>query len=89
MPDVDIARVNCGTHGRRAAAVVCCHLLEARDAIVGFIENCSDPDDLQAWCARCEAMFLTAGELTDDFRRFNDFRVVCDFCYIAIRERHA
>ena len=89
MPDADSAHVNCGTHGRRVAAVVCCHLLGARDQVVGFIENNSDPDDLQAWCERCEAMFLAEGGLTDDFRRFNDFRVVCDFCYAAIRERHA
>lgn len=89
MPDSNSARVNCDTHGRRVAAVVCCHLLAARDQIVGFIENSSAPDDLQAWCSRCETMFLAEGALTEAFRQFNDFRVVCDFCYAAIRERHA
>ena len=89
MSEDDRARVNCGTHGQRVAAVVCCHLLHARDEVVGCIENSADPDDLQAWCARCEAIFLAEGDLTDAFRRFNDFKVVCDFCYAAIRERHA
>ena len=33
--------VDCGPHGRRVAAVVCCHMIKANHA-VGFIENSSE-----------------------------------------------
>lgn len=81
--------VKCGTHGERTAAVVCCHHLAAKDEVVGFVENSADPEDLQAWCDACEQVFLTEGGLTENFRRFNDFRVVCDFCYASLRDRHS
>src|SRR5579859_4367265 len=51
------ATVDCGTHGTHPGAVVCRHLVEAKDRVVGFVENSSEPDDLQAWCDACEAMF--------------------------------
>jgi len=81
-------RVKCGTHGDRTPAVVCRHHLESRDEVVGFVENSADPDDLQAWCDACEQVFLAEDGLTETFRRFNDFRVVCDFCYASLRDRH-
>jgi hypothetical protein len=80
-------RFKCGTHGNRLAAVVCRHILEARDADVGFIENSSDPNDLQSWCNACEEMFLREGGLTTAFENFNDRKIICDFCYVALRER--
>lgn len=83
------SHVKCGTHGDRVAAVVCRHHLESKDQSVGFVENSADPDDLQAWCDACEQVFLAEGGLTETFRRFNDFRVVCDFCYAAMRDRHS
>src|SRR5688500_12557253 len=47
--------VDCAPHGKRVAAVVCCHMLQSREP-VGVIENSSDPNDLQAWCELCEEM---------------------------------
>jgi hypothetical protein len=85
----DIETIECPTHGRSIAAVVCRHQLEVKDACVGFVENSSDADNLQAWCDACEAMFLREGELTETFRRFCDFAVVCVACYEAIKVRHA
>ena len=79
--------INC-SHGDRPAAVVCGHLLRTKDRVVGFVENSSDPADLQAWCDACESAFLREGGLTPQFREFNDMVVVCDLCYSEIKERH-
>lgn len=80
--------VDCGPHGRRVAAVVCCHILRAGKP-VGFIENSSDPDDLQAWCEGCEEMFLAAGEKTEAFEAFNDRVIVCCVCYAELKAQHS
>lgn len=60
------------------------------DAIksVGFIENSSDPNDLQAWCERCEEMFLAEGDKTEAFEAFNDRAIVCCDCYRAFKAKH-
>ena len=81
--------VECGTHGNRVASVVCRHIVEAKDKIVGFVENSSDPNDLQAWCDDCEQLFLKEGSRTDEFRAFTGMRIVCDFCYATLKDRHA
>jgi hypothetical protein len=56
--------------------VVCGHLVRAlrhpTSEALGFIENSSDPDDLQAWCDACEKVFLREQSLTEAFRAFND-----------------
>lgn len=76
-------------HGTLTAAVVCRHHLSKQDAVLGFVENSSEPDDLQAWCDQCEAFYCREGELTEDFRRFNRFAVVCVVCYSEIKARHS
>jgi hypothetical protein len=80
--------VDCGPHGKRVAAVVCCHMIESPHP-VGFIENSSDPNDLQAWCERCEEMFLAEGDKTDAFEAFNDRAIVCCVCYQELKAKHA
>lgn len=55
---------------------------------VGFVENNSGPDDLQALCDKYEQLFLQEEGLTEAFREFNDFKVVCDFGYAKIKERN-
>ena len=84
-----IPSITCGTHGQRIPAIVCRHMIEAKDRAVGFVENSSDPDDLQAWCEACEALFVAEDGMTERFRQFNDFAVVCDFCYAALKARHS
>jgi hypothetical protein len=81
--------VLCGTHGKQTPAVVCAHLLEETDRVLGFVENSSDPENLQAWCDDCERMFLREGSMTPAFLRFNDMQVLCVFCYERVREKHA
>jgi hypothetical protein len=64
-------------------------MVRPTDRVVGFVENSSDPDDLQAWCESCEEFFLREGEMTKAFRAFNDMHVVCDLCYASLKERHS
>ncbi|MEN9844555.1 MAG: hypothetical protein RLZZ612_2384 [Pseudomonadota bacterium] len=89
MTKDSVATIICETHGASAPAIVCRHMLTAIDRVVGFVENSAEPDDLQAWCDECEALFLREGEMTEAFRKFNDFAVVCQGCYGLFKSRHA
>jgi hypothetical protein len=80
--------VECGEHGSRVSAVVCRHLLAVAPR-AGFVENSDDPNDLQAWCHACEALFEAEGDKTEAFRVFNDFAVVCVSCYRECQLRHS
>ena len=80
--------IDCHTHGTRDSAVVCRHQLDVRDRRVGWVEICSDPDDLQAGCDDCEAMFVRCDGMTDEFRQFNSFAMVCVDCYAVMKARH-
>jgi hypothetical protein len=64
-------------------------MIEAKDRVVGFVENSSDPNDLQAWCGACERYFLAEGDKTSAFRAFNQMALVCDVCYAEFKERHS
>ena len=87
--DKEKRSINCGTHGKRVPAYVCRHLVnKLDDRVLGFVENCSDPEDLQAWCDDCERLFLDQGEMTAEFIEFNKLKVVCDFCYAKIKTIH-
>lgn len=81
--------VNCGEHGERISAVVCRHHLGESDSPRGFIENSTLPHDLQAWCDACEELFEREGALTDAFRKFNSFAIVCVECYAQLKARHS
>lgn len=81
--------VNCGPHGEQISAVICRHMLPWEPAPSGFIENNSDPNDLQAWCYRCEDRFEQEGDMTEAFREFNSMAIVCITCYNEAKARHA
>jgi hypothetical protein len=87
VSEVEPLFVDCGAHGKRVAAVVCRHLLRS-ETPQGFVENVSDPNDLQGWCMACEALFLQEGSMTDDFLAFTQAAVVCVDCYRAMKARH-
>ena len=89
MSDEEPLMVDCGPHGQRVAAVVCRHIVDATGKKVGFVENSSEPEDLQAWCDECEELFLEEGEMTERFREFNKMAVVCVVCYSEMKERHS
>ena len=54
----------------------------------GFIENSSVPNDLQAWCYQCEAVFEEEDGMTERFREFNQMSVVCVNCYEQAAQYH-
>lgn len=89
MAETKSMLINCGPHGERVATVVCQHLLDsAKLSTAGFVENSSDPADLQAWCHACEEKFLAEGEMTEAFKEFNEMTIVCIECYAGIKSRH-
>jgi hypothetical protein len=88
MSDDEPLYVDCASHGKEVAAVVCCHMIQACEA-VGFIENSSDSNDLQAWCEKCEEMFMAEGDKTAAFCTFNDRAIVCCCCYRGLKAKHS
>lgn len=80
--------VECEKHGQGIAATVCCHLIRNNGPRLGFIENSSEPGDLQAWCYACEHVFLQEEDKTNRFLQFCDFSLVCEECYKSIKAAH-
>ena len=86
MASEEIIEIDCH-HGKGIASIVCGHLLVKKHSL-GFIENVSDPNDLQAWCYDCENLFLKEGEMSDKFLKFSNAAVVCEVCYSDLKEYH-
>ncbi|MGU5714200.1 hypothetical protein [Aeromonas taiwanensis] len=80
--------ISCDCHGTNVSAVVCCHLIHNNGPALGFVENSSDLNDLQAWCFACEYVFTQKEDMTDRFRKFNDMSIVCGACYAEIKAKH-
>ena len=80
--------INCDSHAERISAVVCKHMLRPQGTPSGFVENSDDPNDLQAWCYRCEEMFQQEGGMTEAFKEFNNMAIVCVVCYGEAKEHH-
>jgi len=88
MKEQEPLHINCDRHGKGVAAVVCGHLAKNVAPPLGFIENSSDPNDLQGWCYACEYLFLQEEDMTEKFRLFNHMTVVCNSCYAEIASRN-
>ena len=86
--DIEPMYIDCGKHGKRVAAVLCGHLVKPEGEPLGFIENSSVPNDLQAWCYQCEAVFEEEDGMTERFREFNQMSVVCVNCYEQAAQYH-
>ena len=82
--------IHCGTHGTVGRAFACQHLKPDSVEPAGFLEPNLDPDDPDpfAWCFSCEAMFEREGDWTKKLAAYVDMKLVCEFCYATIRERH-
>ena len=89
MSETEPLMVDCGPHGQRVSAVVCRHLIESSSSPAGFVENSSDPNDLQAWCHACEETFQREDGMTDTFREFNGMVIVCVVCYAEAKAQHS
>jgi hypothetical protein len=81
--------IDCSSHQRQRAAVLCQHLASPTAASLGFVENSTDPDDLQAWCSACEALFSAEGGMTPAFQEHHGMCVVCVHCYESARRANA
>ena len=53
-----------------------------------IIENSYIPGDFQGCCSNCEIKFQEEGKMNERFRIFNDAKVVCEDCYLHIKDRH-
>ena len=80
--------ISCEHHGKCIAAVVCGHLSKNNGTSLGFVENNSDPNDLQAWCYACEYVFRQENDKTESFRAFTGRAIVCSGCYADIKQKH-
>jgi len=85
MHEIEAMSIECCRHGRGIAAVVCGHLAGTGSSRQGFVENSSDPGDLQGWCGACEDFFDKEGDMTAAFRAFNNMAIVCTACYQQIK----
>jgi hypothetical protein len=84
-----MAPIKCSRHGSsKITATVCGHLTNNKGASLGFVENCSDPEDKQGWCYACELVFSQEQDKTPRFERFTQFTVVCSKCYDDIKTHH-
>jgi hypothetical protein len=81
--------INCAVHGRSVMAIVCRHMVGFSWRKVGFIQNTDHADDLQAWCDKCERMFLAEGDRTERFEKFHGMTGVCTGCWETIKKKHA
>lgn len=83
----EINKIQCSKHGEMDIAVVCGHLVENNGISLGFIENSSEPTDLQGWCYACEHLFLEE-DMSEKFQSFCSMAVVCTKCYKEIKNYH-
>lgn len=81
--------IDCAEHGPSVDSVLCQHLADLSGPPLGFVENSSDPNDLQAWRRQCEKMFKAEGGMTKAFVKFNDFVVKCAGCYGDAKAHHS
>lgn len=75
------------SHDKELASIVCGHHIDS-NLKLGFIENSSVPGDLQGWCFACEHLFQKEGAMTEIFKAFNAAKVVCENCYVELKQQH-
>lgn len=85
----NVIEMDCEKHGKKKSAIVCGHIANNNCHPLGFIENSSDPDDLQGWCYACEYLYQQEEEMTDVFKKFNNMSVVCIECYYKFKNMHS
>ncbi|HET9863248.1 MAG TPA: hypothetical protein VFP37_07375 [Steroidobacteraceae bacterium] len=83
-------KISCATHGDSDGAFVCQHLAggERRGFHWAYDDEHPDAWCPDAWCDDCEAALDEAGEWTPQMMQRADIRLVCSFCYSAIRKKN-
>jgi hypothetical protein len=82
-------RVECATHGQAYATYVCEHLVRASGAEWYSAEPIDEDPWPGAWCKKCHAEFLTAGEWNEASEEAAGLKLslLCHFCYEATKAR--
>ena len=80
--------IKCECLSTNYASVVCGHLVKNKNKPLGFIENSSEPDDLQGWCYACEYVYCQEEDRTEKFKSFSNSALVCSNCYARIKSIH-
>ncbi|MGL4236016.1 hypothetical protein [Tabrizicola sp.] len=79
------ASVSCATHGSARPAFACVHVLETlRDQKPrGLFFDRDDDDQLNGWCAECEAVIAANNyEWTDDIVARMNGKLLCEACFL-------
>ena len=87
MSDEDDDSIACANHGKARATYVCAHL--ADDPVQRWHGASPTPDNAwpDAWCDRCNAVFLRDGAWTDGNSGTLDIKVFCSRCYELAKGR--
>jgi len=82
--------VECGEHGSRGGAFVCCHLVKGERLGFNYGVDPDEPDALypDAWCDACEQVRQLEGGWNDRSKAHADVTLLCSGCYEALRERN-
>jgi|CXWL01.1.fsa_nt_gi hypothetical protein len=82
--------VTCGSHGERAGAYLCQHLIDGSNLGFHWGLDEENPDSIwpDAWCDDCDAMLPRNGEWGEITRAFVGVKLVCDLCYEQARSRN-
>ncbi len=83
-----IGMVECRTHGKtRAAAFVCCHLVETlRDRVArGLLWSRDEDGNVNAYCDACDQMLEQAGgDWTEELGARAKVQLICEDCFWII-----
>jgi len=72
-------------------AFVCCHLIRDELAPADFneVEPTADDPEPMAWCDDCQRLLNEVGALTEQVEKFMDIVLVCEFCFVTLRDLHS
>jgi hypothetical protein len=79
--NTDMEQVSCDEHGKAYEAWVCRHLFENPAQVWYSGEPTSDNPWPDAWCEKCDAEFMRAGEWNDSNMACTEIKLICHFCY--------
>jgi len=79
--------VTCKTHGKQIGGIVCNHLLTGHG--LGFFEpEPPAPASPQAWCFKCDEVYIEEKGFTKKFEDFSYLRLICIVCYEKVKKRN-
>jgi hypothetical protein len=80
-------KVECAEDGEGYESYVCRHLLENPAQVWHSRDATPDNPCPDAWCAKCDKVFMRDGEWTDENSSCTQIQLICNFCYARRRAR--